>query len=120
MDMFDAALLNIEDVMPVIKKSHLKLELFSFRKMARSLRGLCSKEGHQRKNTLIHAYHDLFIKLAALCKSCWLTKIVDMEKLGAPLRRGANQARRKVFNSLNCTMHISMVGMCNFCLNAKN
>src|SRR5260221_772777 len=112
----DAGFLDVEDFMPMGEKSHFKFKLLPFRKMARCLGMLGTEKRHEGKDPLIHANHDLLIKLAALGKGCCIAKIIDIEKFSPALGRCTNNVRRKVLACLHRIMHEETVCMGKLCL----
>ena len=119
-DEFDAAFLDVEDLVPVVEKAHLKFELFSFGEVARGLGGFGAEKGHEGKDPLIDADHDLFIELAALREGGCVAEIVDVEKLCAAFGGGSDDVGGKIFDGLHGVVHVEPIGVGDFRLDAEN
>src|SRR5690348_5777112 len=97
-DELNDILLDVENVMPVREKAHLKLKLLAFGEVARGVGGFGAEKRSEGKDALIDPDHDLLVELAALRERRGIAKVIDVEKLGSPFRRGPDDIGGKVLD----------------------
>ena len=104
----------------MVEEADLKFELLAFSEVAGGLGRFGAEEGHEGKDALIDADHDLLIELAALSKGCRIAEVVDVEKLGAAFGGSSNEVGRKVLYGLDMVMHVEAVGVGDLSLDAED
>ena len=110
-DEFDAPFLDIEDLVPMVEKAHLELELLPFGEVAGGLGRFGAEKGHEGKDPLVDADHDLLIELAALGKGRCIAKIIDIEKFCSPFGRGSDDVGGEIFDGLHRVVHVEAIGV---------